>query len=282
MSKSKVVFGASAQQVKQWSSTTTSSFGLSQRQAISTASSFGALFRPIGLTGTEAAKQSEKLTQLGADLASFYNTTSSPCSTRSGQDRRQSEPLRQYGVPLSETSAAGSAEGIGKEHVSELTNQEKARADQHHHARLQDGRRLVRTRWRPRTKREPVRNLDNLAASIGKTLIPARQPREENKRTVRTVVETGQPRTTSSSRFSSPAEARPPPATPTTPERWLYNTRRRRETRPGRAGVRQQNACRRDHSRRHQRRRLTTALDARAGAIANKKPLRISAPPAAS
>src|SRR4051812_47526823 len=47
MSKTNVVFGRSAGQVKAWSRTTTTAFGLSQRQAVATASSFGALFRPL-------------------------------------------------------------------------------------------------------------------------------------------------------------------------------------------------------------------------------------------
>src|SRR4051812_26069940 len=102
--KTEVVFGKSGKAVEDWSKTLSSSFALSERQALATASSFGALFRPLGFTSEEAATQSEKLTQLGADLASFYNTDvqSALDAIRSGLVG-ESEPLRQYGVLLSET-----------------------------------------------------------------------------------------------------------------------------------------------------------------------------------
>src|SRR5262245_33391066 len=62
--KTQVVFGNSAASVEAWSTTTTRAFGLSQRQALETASSFGALFQPLGILGRQAAQQSERLTQL--------------------------------------------------------------------------------------------------------------------------------------------------------------------------------------------------------------------------
>lgn len=131
-SKTTVVFGESAGSVKAWSKTTVNAMGLAQDQALETASSFGALLRPLGLTGTEAAKQSKRLTQLGADLASFYNTSVADAlqAIRSGLVG-ESEPLRRYGVLLTEARVA--AEGMaqtGKKTAKELTAQEKVLARQ--------------------------------------------------------------------------------------------------------------------------------------------------------
>ncbi len=129
-SKSNVVFGQSAKVVESWSRTTVESMGLASDQALETASSFGALLRPIGLTGTEAARQAEKLTKLGADLASFYNTSVQDAldAIRSGLVG-ESEPLRRYGVLLSETRVQQEAlKETGKKHVAQLTNQEKVLA----------------------------------------------------------------------------------------------------------------------------------------------------------
>lgn len=128
--KTNVVFDESAAAVIAWSRDLADSFGLSQRAALEVASSFGALFAPIGLVGDEAARQSQKLTELGADLASFYNTdvASALDAIRSGLVG-ESEPLRKYGVLLSETRVQQEAlNETGKKNVANLTDQEKVLA----------------------------------------------------------------------------------------------------------------------------------------------------------
>ena len=128
--KTSVVFGDSAKEIEAWSKTTADAFGLSQREALTTASSLGALFAPIGLTGNEAAKQSQKLTELGADLASFYNTDvqSALDAIRSGLVG-EAEPLRKYGVLLTETRVQQQAMAdTGKRNAASLTAQEKVLA----------------------------------------------------------------------------------------------------------------------------------------------------------
>ena len=130
MSKTQKVFDDSAQSVVAWSKTSATAMGLAQDQALETASSFGSLLRPLGLTGDAAADQSEKLTQLGADLASFYNTSVQDAldAVRSGIVG-ESEPLRKYGVLLSETRVQQEAlTETGKKNVKQLTNQDKAMA----------------------------------------------------------------------------------------------------------------------------------------------------------
>jgi len=176
--KTEVVFGRSGKAVEDWSKTLTNSFALSERQALATASSFGALFRPMGFTGEEAAKQSEKLTQLGADLASFYNTDvqSALDAIRSGLVG-ESEPLRQYGVLLSETRVQQEAlVETGKKHASALTVQEKAVARLtlifKDSKQAQGDSARSSERFAEQAKILSA-NIDTLAAHIGETLLPA-------------------------------------------------------------------------------------------------------------
>lgn len=177
LSKTRVVFGRSSRGVVAWSKTTSSAFGISRRAALGTASSFGALFRPLGITGKVAAQQSQSLTELGADLASFYNTdvASALDAIRSGLVG-ESEPLRQYGVLLSETRVQQVAlADSGKKSAKSLTNQEKALARikiifedtgvaQGDFARTSEGL--------ANQSRTLSANLDDLEAKIGGKLTP--------------------------------------------------------------------------------------------------------------
>jgi hypothetical protein len=130
MSKTNAVFGQSSKDITDWSKKTATAFGISERAALETASSFGALFGPLGIVGAAAADQSRKLTELGADLASFYNTDvqSALDAIRSGLVG-ESEPLRRYGALLSETRVQQEAMAeTGKKNATSLTDQEKVLA----------------------------------------------------------------------------------------------------------------------------------------------------------
>jgi len=175
--QSQVVFGDAAAGVQAWSKTTTSAFGLSQRQALATADAFGALFAPIGIVGQQAAKQSERLTQLGADLASFYDTDvqSALDAIRSGIVG-ESEPLRRYGVQLSEARVQQEALAeTGKRHASQLTLQEKALARINiilrDTVKAQGDAARSSGRFAEKLKVAQA-NVDNLSAALGEGLIP--------------------------------------------------------------------------------------------------------------
>jgi len=178
MSKTTVVFGQSAQQVQEWAKTTTEGFGIAQREALATASSFGALFQPMGLVGDQAAEQSEKLTELGADLASFYNTdvADALAAIQSGIVG-ESEPLRRYGVLLTETRVQQEAlRETGLKHVQQLTAQDKALA--RIHLIFQDTTKAQGDYSRTseglaNQTRTLKSNIDDLSTSLGESLIPA-------------------------------------------------------------------------------------------------------------
>src|SRR3954451_11727700 len=130
IAKTTIVFGESSAAVEEWSKTTTTAFGVSERDALKMASSFGALFAPVGLVGQQAADQSERLVQLGGDLASFYNT-----DVQDALDAIQSglvgqiRPLRAYGVRLDAARVQQQAlTDTGKKHASQLTQLDKTMA----------------------------------------------------------------------------------------------------------------------------------------------------------
>jgi hypothetical protein len=130
VSKSQQVFGDSAVAIEAWSKTTANSLGIAQVEALRATGTFGNLFATVGAGQEEAAAMSQELVTLAADLASFNNADISDVllAIRSGLIG-EAEPLRRYGVLLSETRVQQEAMAAsGKDNVKELTNQEKALA----------------------------------------------------------------------------------------------------------------------------------------------------------
>lgn len=172
--KTGVVFGDASRSVRLFSE---NALGLARDQALETASAFGALFRPLGLTGREAASLSIQMTKLGVDLASFSNTPvpDALAAIRSGLVG-ESEPLRRYGVLLSEARVQQQALATtGKKTAQELTNQEKVLA----RVALIMGDAEQASGDYERTigglanqQRELGKNIRNLQIQLGEALIP--------------------------------------------------------------------------------------------------------------
>lgn len=130
ISKSRQIFGDSSVAIESWAQTTASAIGVAEVEALRATGTFGNLFATVGLGQQQAGEMSQELVQLAADLASFNNADISDVLTaiRSGLIG-EAEPLRRYGVLLSETRVQQQAMAAsGKENVKELTNQEKALA----------------------------------------------------------------------------------------------------------------------------------------------------------
>ncbi len=131
LSKNTVLFGASADQVAQWSETTARSFGISRREALEAVGVFGALTHAMGMSGAEGSDMSVTMVELAADMASFNNA--SPEETLIALQaglRGEAEPLRRYGVLLDAATLKQRAlsEGIITNTTKALTPQEKALA----------------------------------------------------------------------------------------------------------------------------------------------------------
>ena len=130
INKSRVVFGRSSADIEAWAKTAADSFGTSRREALTAAATFGNLFAAIGISETQASEMSKTLVELAADLASFNNTSATDAldALRSGLIG-EAEPLRRFGVLLSETRVQQEAmAATGKRSAKALTEQEKATA----------------------------------------------------------------------------------------------------------------------------------------------------------
>ena len=115
ISKTAVVFrGPGAKSVQDWSKTTATGIGISQRAALEAAGTFGNMLVPMGLGRTEAAKMSKGMVNLAGDMASFNNATPEETldAIRAGISG-ETEPLRRFGVRLSQARIEQQAMSMG-------------------------------------------------------------------------------------------------------------------------------------------------------------------------
>jgi hypothetical protein len=130
VNKTQVVFGKSAKSILAWSKGSAKAIGLSQQEALSAAGAYGNMFKTIGFGNTDAAKMSERMTQLAGDMASFHNQdpTDMLDKLRSGLSG-EAEPLRRFGILLSENAVKQEAyrSGIAKS-GKQLTEAQKVQA----------------------------------------------------------------------------------------------------------------------------------------------------------
>jgi hypothetical protein len=105
LSKSLAVFGDNSKDVEVWSAGLAKSFGQSQGAALEAATSFGAVFRVLGVAEKPAAEMSKRLVELASDMASFNNTSVEDALTAIGSGLRgEAEPLRRFGVLLDDAT----------------------------------------------------------------------------------------------------------------------------------------------------------------------------------
>lgn len=130
ISKSQVVFGDAAAEVKKFGEGAALSMGMSENAAITAAASIGNLLLSTGTAKEKIAPMSEGLVQLAADLASFNNISMEDALAKLqsgivGQER----PLRELGVAISAASVKAKAAQMGFHAVNgEFTEGEKVQA----------------------------------------------------------------------------------------------------------------------------------------------------------
>jgi hypothetical protein len=178
ISKSNVIFGSSAQAIQAWAATADQALGLSQRQALETASTFAILAQSAGLTGTEVNTFSKDFTALAADLASFNNTTVDEAITALGAGLRgESEPLRRYNVLLSANAVESKAMEMGLAATTkELTEQDKILARSAiilEQTTLQQGDFARTADGAANQQKILAAEIENSRAAIGEGLLPA-------------------------------------------------------------------------------------------------------------
>ncbi|MGI8423588.1 MAG: phage tail protein [Chloroflexota bacterium] len=130
LSKVSVVFGENAKEIENWAGTAAKAMGLSKGAALEAAGTFGNFLQAMGATRPEATSMSKSMVQLAADLGSFNNAdpTEVLLALRSGLSG-EAEPMRKFGVALSETAVKAKALEMGLSATGkELTEQQKIQA----------------------------------------------------------------------------------------------------------------------------------------------------------
>lgn len=113
LSKSSVIFGGAAAAISRFAESA-SAIGLSETAALRATGTFGNLFTAMGLGKDTAADYATTLTKLGADLASFNNTTVDDAVLALGAALRgESEPIRRFGVLLDDATLKQEALSAG-------------------------------------------------------------------------------------------------------------------------------------------------------------------------
>jgi phage-related protein len=126
------VFGGASSTLKDYANTAASTMGLSQTQFLDAAKTFGVFGKAAGLADSDNAQFATGLTKLASDLASFNNTSTADAISALGAGLRgESEPLRRYGVMLSDAQLRARALEMGIYSGSgALTTQQKVLASQ--------------------------------------------------------------------------------------------------------------------------------------------------------
>ena len=114
LSKVQVVFGEGAAEVEAFGKSAAQNLGISNQAALEATGTYGNLFQAFGLGQGESQKMSTSLVQLASDMASFNNTSIDQAITalRSGLSG-ETEPLKKFGVALSETRLKTEAMAMG-------------------------------------------------------------------------------------------------------------------------------------------------------------------------
>ena len=130
LNKSEVIFGSSANAMKSWAEGASKSMGLSTAAALESAAGFGDMFMQLGWTQDAAAKTSQTVVQLSADLGSFNNLPTAEVSEMIAAAFRGEYDSLQRLIPNINAARVEkeAMAATGKTVAKELTAQEKATA----------------------------------------------------------------------------------------------------------------------------------------------------------
>ena len=178
VNKSQVLFGAQAESMKQWASGAAQSMGLSTQAALEAAAGFGDMFKQLGFSGEEAARMSQQVVQLSADLGSFNNVpTAEVTEMISASMRGEYDSLQRLIPNISAARVEHEALAMtGKSAASSLTAQEKAAATlaivQKDGARASGDFARTSDQGANSIKRAQA-EYENASAALGTSLLPA-------------------------------------------------------------------------------------------------------------
>lgn len=171
-------FGDAASKIETFGSGAAESLAMSNLEARNAAVTFGTFGKAAGLSGNDLADFSTELTGLGADMASFKNTSPEQAIEAIGAALRgESEPIRAYGVLLDDATLKNRAMAMGLIATTKeaLTPQQKVLAA-HQEILAQtttmqgDVARSAGTM--AQEQRRAAAEFENVKAEIGEGLIP--------------------------------------------------------------------------------------------------------------
>jgi len=180
VNRTRVTFEDASEDVLEFAEGSAEAFGIARRAALDGAGTFGAFFANAGVTSRESARLSVDLVKLSADLASFNNVAGGPTEVlaklRSGL-AGEAEPLRQFGIFLSEGAVAAKAVEMGIARAGEeLTEGQRVQARygvilEQSSAASGD---FARTSGSlANQQRVAAAKMDDLKAELGEALVPA-------------------------------------------------------------------------------------------------------------
>lgn len=177
VSKTKVIFDEDAKAMEKMAETAARSMGMSKRAYLDAASGLKGLLDNMGMASDESTKWSQDMTQLGGDLASFFNTQPADAIYAiSAALRGESEPIRRYNVQLSDMaikqkavemglySGKGALDMHAKSQAALAVIMEQTTAAQGDFARTADGA--------ANSQRIAAAVAENSAASLGQSFLP--------------------------------------------------------------------------------------------------------------
>ena len=176
-----VTFGDMAYKVEELSNTSIEDFGMSELTAKQISSRFQAMGTSMGFSQEKMSDMSVALTQLAADMASFYNVDQSQIATSlQSIFTGETEPLRRYGLDLSfaTVQAWALSQGINAD-MQSMSQAEKTMLRYQYvmanTSAAQGDFSRTSGSWANQV-RILSQNLQNLGAVIGETLINAFKP----------------------------------------------------------------------------------------------------------
>ncbi len=125
------IFRGSSGEMKKWANELPSYYGMAKDEALSYSNTMGAMLKNIGgLTESQAAKQSQSLTQLAGDLsATFGGSTESAVQALTNALKGNYSMLDNYGMGINEATIKNKALEMGLSNgTKELTLQQKQAA----------------------------------------------------------------------------------------------------------------------------------------------------------
>lgn len=171
------VFKENAGEMQEWAAGAASAFGQSKREALDFAANFGNAFVNVGLALDDSSARAKEMTELAADLGSAFNAGADEAALalRSGL-LGESEPLRRFGVFLSEAATQAKAVELGIAKAGKkLTDAQKVTA---RYAIIMEDTVAIQGTFGADTdsladaQKSLAASTENLAARLGEQLIP--------------------------------------------------------------------------------------------------------------